>query len=312
MDPVSRRGWALFVLMGVIWGLPYLFIRIAVREVSPALLVFVRTAGGALLLAPFVVRRRAFRLLLARWKPLALYTGVELAVPWLLLFNAEKHVPSSLAALLVSTVPIVGAVLARLTGTDTLGRRRLAGLAVGILGVAALVGLDVHGSSAWAAASLAVVAAGYALGPWILARHLSEVPALDVVAGSLALCAALYAPAVAFALPTRSLSASVIGSMLTLTVVCTAIAFVFFFALITEVGALRATVITYVNPAVAVVLGVAVLGEHFGVGTGAGFVLILAGSFFATRPPRPRSTLGRRPPPATSAGTQPAPTVAEP
>lgn len=305
---MSRRGWLLFLLMGVIWGLPYLFIRIAVREIDPSLLVFIRTAGGALLLAPFVVRRDALRPLQRHWKPLALYTCAELAVPWLLLFNAERHLSSSLAGLLVASVPIVGAVLARLTGTDRLDRGRIAGLAVGILGVAALVGFDVRGSSVWAALSLAAVAVGYALGPWILARHLAAVPTFLVVAGSLALCAVLYTPSVAFTLPTRSLSVSVIGSMVTLTVVCTAIAFVFFFALIAEVGPLRATVITYINPAVAVVLGVGVLGEHFGTGTGIGFVLILAGSYLATRPPM----VGKTPAGEVARPEAATPTVAEP
>jgi drug/metabolite transporter (DMT)-like permease len=306
---MSRRGWLLFLLMGVIWGLPYLFIRIAVREVDPSLLVFIRTAGGALLLAPFVVRRDLLPTLRRHWRPLVLYTCAELAVPWLLLFNAERHLASSLAGLLVAAVPIVGAVLARLTGTDRLDRGRITGLAVGILGVAALVGFDVRGSSVWATLSLAVVAVGYALGPWILARHLTAVPTFVVVAGSLALCAVLYAPSVAFTLPTRSLSRSVIGSIVMLTVVCTAVAFVLFFALIAEVGPLRATVITYINPAVAVVLGVGVLGEHFGAGTGIGFVLILAGSYLATRPSKigesPTGEQVRREP-------APAPTVAEP
>lgn len=283
---VTRRGWVLFVVMGIIWGLPYLLIRVSVREVNPALLVFVRTAGGAVLLAPFAVRRRALAPLVRHWKPLVAYTVAEIGVPWVLLFNAERRLSSSLAGLLVATVPIVGAVLAQLTGTDRLDRTRVTGLAVGIAGVAVLVGFDVGSSSAWAAASLAVVACGYALGPWILGRHLSQLPAIDVVAASLVLGALAYAPALAWALPGRSLSGSVVWSMVGLTVLCTATAFVLFFALIGEVGPLRATVITYLNPAVAVALGVGVLGERFTAGTGAGFVLVLGGSFLATRPLR--------------------------
>jgi len=306
---VSRRGWLLFLAMGVIWGLPYLLIRVAVRQIDPALLVFVRTAGGALLLAPFAVRRGMVVPLLRRWKPVVAYTVVELAVPWLLLFQAERRLSSSLAGLLIAAVPIVGAVLAQLTGTDRLDRRRVAGLGVGLGGVAVLVGVDVGASSAWAAASLTVVACGYALGPWILSRHLSHLPAMSVVFASLVLCAAAYSPAVAFVLPQRALSASVVASMAGLTLVCTALAFVLFFALIAEVGALRATVITYVNPAVAVALGVGVLGERFSVGTGVGFVLILGGCFLATRPLRgSEASAATAPAPATIT----APTVAEP
>ena len=301
---MSRRGWLLFLAMGVIWGLPYLLIRVAVRQIDPALLVFVRTAGGALLLAPFAVRRGALGPLLRHWKPVVAYTVVELGVPWLLLFQAERRLSSSLAGLLIAAVPIVGAVLAQLTGTDRLDRRRVTGLAVGIAGVAVLVGFDVGASSAWAAASLVVVACGYALGPWILSRHLSQLPAMSVVLASLVLCACAYGPAVAFVLPTRALSTSVVLSMAGLTLVCTALAFVLFFALIAEVGALRATVITYVNPAVAVALGVGVLGERFTVGTAVGFVLILGGRFLATRPLRPQS--------AAATAAMSSPSVAEP
>ncbi len=166
---MSRRGWVLFVVMGVLWGLPYLLIRVSVREVSPAFLVLVRTAGGALLLAPFVARRGVLAPLLAHWKPLVAYTVAELCVPWWLLFTAEKKVSSSLAGLLVAAVPIAGAVIARATGSDRLDRRRAAGLLLGLVGVAALVGFDVGRSDLLAASSFLVIVTGYALGPWILA-----------------------------------------------------------------------------------------------------------------------------------------------
>ena len=289
---MTRRGWALFLAVGVIWGLPYLLIRVSMREVTPAFLVFVRTAGGALLLAPFVVRRGALAPLLSRWKAIVALTVVELAVPWWVLFNAEKKIASSLAGLLVAAVPIAGALIARVTGTDHLDRRRVAGLVLGVAGVAALVGFDVGGSDLWAASSVVFVVIGYALGPWILARYLSDLPGPSVITASLGLCALLYAPVAILQRPQHGLSASVLASMATLMVVCTAVAFVAFFALIGEVGPMRATVVTYLNPAVAVVLGVTVLGESFGVATGVGFVLVLAGSFLATRPLRPAPEAG--------------------
>jgi drug/metabolite transporter (DMT)-like permease len=238
---------------------------------------------------------------------------VEIAVPWFLLFNAERHLSSSLAGLLIAAVPIVGAILARATGTDRLDSKRVAGLVLGMGGVGALAGFDVGRSSAWAAASLAVVAVGYALGPWILSRYLAELPGISVVAGSLVICALVYAPAVAFELPTRALSASVIMSMAGLTVACTAIAFVAFFALVGEVGPMRTTVITFVNPAVAVLLGVTVLDEHFGFATAIGFVLVLSGSFLATRPLRAPPAEGAPPEPELEPGAAGrAPVVAEP
>lgn len=300
---MSRRGWVLFVAQGVLWGLPYLLIRVSVREVSPAFLVFVRTAGGAALLAPFVLRRGVLAPLLAHWKALCVYTFVEIVVPWVFLFNAEKTVASSLAGLLVAAVPIAGAAIARLTGTDRIDKRRAAGLVLGLAGVGALVGFDVGRSDLLAASSFLLVVTGYALGPWVLSRHLSDVPGPTVVIASLVLAAALYAPFAILQRPERALSASVLASMAGLTVACTAVAFVTFFALIGEIGPMRAIVITYLNPAVAVLLGVLVLGEHFGPATAAGFALVISGSFLATRPLR---SLGRAGVPDRP------PTVAEP
>ena len=286
---MTRRGWVLFLAIGVIWGLPYLLIRVSVRDVTPAFLVFVRTAGGALLLAPFVVRRGALAPLRPHWKALVVFTVVELGIPWWVLFNAETKVTSSLAGLLVAAVPIAGAVIARVTGTDRLDGRRLAGLALGIAGAAALVGFDVGRSSLLAASSFLLVIAGYALGPWVLSRYLSGLPSSSVILASLVLCAVLYAPVAIVQRPRHPVATNAVLSMVGLTVVCTAVAFTLFFALIREVGPMRATVVTYLNPAVAVLLGVVVLGESFGWATGVGFVAVLGGSFLATRSLRPLS-----------------------
>jgi DNA repair photolyase/drug/metabolite transporter (DMT)-like permease len=279
---VSRRGLVLFVALGIIWGLPYLLIKVAVREVSPAFLVLVRTGGGALILLPLALRTGSLRPVLARWRALCAFTVVEIVVPWYALFNAERRLSSSLSGLLVATVPLVGALLALATGSDRLDRRRAAGLALGFLGVASLVGFDVGRSDLGSALSIGLVAAGYAGGPWIISHYLADLPRLGVVAASLSLCALLSAPLALLELPSRPLSPEVVASMATLTVVCTALAFVLMFLLVDEVGAMRATVVTYVNPAVAVLLGVTILGERFGVSTAAGFALIIAGSMLAT------------------------------
>ena len=305
---MTRRGWALFVTVGVLWGLPYLLIRVSMREVTPAFLVFVRTAGGALLLAPFAVRRGALGPLLARWKALVALALVELAVPWFFLFNAEKKISSSLAGLLVAAVPIAGAIIARLTGTDRLDGRRAAGLVLGVAGVGALVGFDVGGSTFCRPPPSCLSSSATPSGPGSWPGTSRTYPVLSVITASLALCAVMYAPVAFIQRPQHALSANVLASMAGLTVVCTAVAFVAFFALIGEVGPMRSTVVTYVNPAVAVLLGVAVLGEPFGAATAVGFVLVLAGSFLATRPLRaapvaaPRARRHRRrlrqPPPA--------------
>jgi drug/metabolite transporter (DMT)-like permease len=280
---MTRRGWLLFLAVGVIWGLPYLLIRVSVREVSPALLVLLRTGGGAILLGPIAAARGQLRPVLAHWRPVLVFTLVEMGVPWFLLFHAEEKLSSSLSGLLIAAVPLVSALLAWATGSERLDLRRVIGLLVGFGGVASLVGFAVRSDDLASALSLGVVACGYALGPWVLARYLSDLPAVGVIAASLIACAVVYAPIAAFELPHRGLTGSVIGSIVGLTVVCTAAAFLLFFALIAEVGATRATVITYVNPAIAVVLGVTILNEHFGVATGVGFALILAGCLLATR-----------------------------
>jgi drug/metabolite transporter (DMT)-like permease len=290
---VSRRGWIYFVSLCVIWGIPYLLIKVAVRDLTPASLVFLRTTIGALLLLPVVIRRGHLRTILPRWRPIVLFTVTEIAVPWVLLSDAERHLSSSLAGLLVASVPLVGAVIARVTGRhEPLGARRLAGLFVGLLGVVALLGLDVGGGDARAAIEVALVVVGYAVGPLIISRRLADLPSEEVVAVSLALCAIAYAPAGIAQLPPTMPGLPVIASVAVLGVACTAIAFLLFFRLIAEVGPVRATVITYVNPAVAVAAGVVMLGEPLTLGTVVGFVLILFGCWLATgasaRAPAPK------------------------
>lgn len=290
---MTRRGWLLFGVMGVLWGIPYLLIKVAVGEVTPASLVFLRTAIGALVLLPIAARRGAISALLAHWRWLLVYTVVEVAIPWMLLSDAETHVSSSLAGLLVAAVPFVGALLALLTGgEDRLDARRTAGLLLGFLGVAALVGFDLSGGNLGAVGEIALVTVGYALGPMIIARRLNRLRPVGVVATSLALTAVAYAPVGLLQLHGQVPSLKVVLAVATLGVVCTALAFILFFALIAEAGPVRATVITYVNPAVALLLGVLILGEPFTAGAGAGFALILAGSFLATR--RTPAPAGRR------------------
>jgi len=279
---VSRRGVVLFGAMCVIWGLPYLMIRVAVRELAPVTLVFLRTALGALILIPVAGLRGELRPLLLKWKPLLAYTAVEVAIPWVLLARAETKLSSSLTGLLIAAVPLVGAAIVTLTGDrEQLGARRWLGLLIGIAGVAALVGLDVGQVDALAVAGIGLVAVGYAVGPIILSRSMTDLPTFGVVAASLCLTAFAYLPFALLRWPAEVPSSHVIESVLGLAVICTALAFVVFFALIAEVGPVRATVITYINPAVAAVLGVTLLSEHLTRGMVIGFALVLAGSVLA-------------------------------
>jgi drug/metabolite transporter (DMT)-like permease len=280
---VTRRGALLFALMCVIWGIPYLLIRVAVRELAPVALVFFRTAIGALLLTPVAAYRGELRPLLRHWRPLLAYTSVEVAIPWVLLARAEMKLTSSLTGLLIAAVPLVGAVIVTLTGDrERLGGRRWLGLLVGIAGVAAIVGLNLGQIDVVALVEIGFVAVGYAVGPIILSRSMTDLPAYGVVAGSLLLTGVVYAPFAAASWPSTMPSAHVVESVLGLAIVCTALAFLIFFALIAEVGPVRATVITYINPAVAAVLGVTLLSEHLTRGMVIGFALVLAGCVLAT------------------------------
>jgi drug/metabolite transporter (DMT)-like permease len=280
---LSRRGALLFAAMCVIWGIPYLMIRVAVRELAPVTLVFLRTGLAALLLMPLAARRHELWPLVARWRPLLAYTAIEVALPWFLLSRAETKLTSSLTGLLIAAVPLVGALIVSLSGErERLGGRRWVGLLVGLGGVAAIVGLDLGHVDAVALVEIALVAVCYAVGPIILSRHLSAAPPLGVVAASLALSAIAYAPLAALRWPSRMPTAHVVESVVGLAVVCSAAAFLLFFALIAEVGPVRATVITYVNPAVAAVVGVLLLNEHLTAGMLIGFALVLSGSVLAT------------------------------
>lgn len=285
---MSRRGLALFGVMCIIWGIPYLLIRVAVKELTPAFLVFARTGFAALLLLPLAARRGELRVLLPRWRPLVVFAVVEIAVPWLLLSRAEQRLTSSLTGLLIAAVPLVGALFTAAAGSaDRLDGRSWLGLLIGLLGVAALVGLDFGSVGVVPLLEVCVVVVGYATGPMVLSRYLTGLPSLGIVAASLTMTALVYAPVAALQLPTH-VRLDVILSVAGLAVVCTAVAFLLFFDLIGEVGPVRATVITYVNPAVAAVLGVAVLGERFTAGMGIGFALVLGGSVLATRRSAPR------------------------
>jgi drug/metabolite transporter (DMT)-like permease len=283
--PVSRRGLALFVAMCVIWGIPYLLIKVSLDGLGPVDLVFVRLVIGALVLVPIALTRVEVGPILRRWRWVVAYTIVEIGVPWVLLSDAELRISSSLSGLLVSTVPLLGVGIGLLTRSqERYGWRRMLGLVAGFVGVGVLVGFNVSSSTVGAIVEVLGVAVCYAIGPLIISRRLSDLPALGVIAASLLLAAVAYAPAAVITqLPHAWPSGEVVAAVATLGILCTALAFLLFFALIAEVGPVRATVITYVNPAVAVALGVLLLHEPFTAGIAVGFVLILGGSVLAAR-----------------------------
>jgi drug/metabolite transporter (DMT)-like permease len=270
--------------MSVIWGTPYLLIKVAVDEVEPSVIVAVRSGIAALGLVPLAVMAGALRPAMARWPTVLAYAALEMAVPWLLLTNAERRLDSSLAGLLIATVPLVAAVVAALLGDrSVLAPSRLAGLAIGIAGVAIVVG--VRGDEtvdAWGVVAVLLVAVGYGTAPFVVTRRLPGVPSLGVNALALTAVAVLYLPFAIVQRPSSAPSAEAVWSLAGLGVLCTAIAFVLFFALIAEVGPERAPLITFVNPVVAVTLGVVLLDESVTPGLVLGFPVVLVGCWLAS------------------------------
>lgn len=285
---MSARGWAYFAAMSVIWGIPYLLIKVAVEGVSVPVLVLARTAIGAAVLLPLALTRAAWAPVLRHWRPVLVFAFFEIIAAWLLLSDAERHLSSSLTGLLIAAAPIIAAVLDRLTGGETrFGVKRTAGLAVGLAGVAVLAGPALTGGSAWPVTEVLLVATCYAIAPLVAARYLGDVPALPMTAACLTVAALVYAAPAAATWPQHLPGARILLALAGLAVICTALAFLVFFALIREVGAARALVFTYVNPAVALAAGVIILNEPLTTWNVAGLGLILAGSVLATRRTEP-------------------------
>jgi drug/metabolite transporter (DMT)-like permease len=279
---MSRKGWVLFLALAVIWGLPYFMIRVALREVDPGTLIMLRTIPAALLILPWAGATGRLTPLIKKAKWVLIYTVCEFGIPWILMTEAERHITSSLTALLVACVPLLAAVLYRFTiARERFGARRLTGLLLGAAGVALVVGLSVGGSSWYGVALMVGVVVGYTLGPLIIATKLHDLPGPGVVGASVGLVALAYMPWGMTHLPS-SLSGSVIAAIAVLALVCTAMGFLIFFALIVEVGPTRSTVVTYINPAVAVLLGVIFLAEPLTIGIVIGFPMIVLGSILAT------------------------------
>jgi drug/metabolite transporter (DMT)-like permease len=289
MNPALRRfgvrGWLLFAAMAVIWGLPYLFIKQAVDSYSPASVVAGRTLLGALLLLPFALRQKALRPAWGKIGWVLAFGAIEMAGPFLLLGHAEQTLPSGLTGLLVATVPLFAAIIAFVGGDRAILKPlRTTGLIVGFVGVGVIVagpGLAAGGTVGLIAiGEVLLVAVCYAIAPFIVARKLNDVPALGTITLSLAAVGLFYLP-IAFLTQHEVPTVQSTVSLVALAVICTAIAFIVFFALIDHVGPARAPLFTYVNPVVAILLGAVVLGEQITPGLLIGFPLVIFGCWLA-------------------------------
>ncbi len=283
---MNWRAWGAFAALGIIWGLPYFFIKLSVQEVSPVVVAFGRVALGALILLPIAWWRGALQSLGGHKAAIFAFAMVEFAIPFSLISLGERWISSSVTGMLIAMVPLSVALLQRFFGVhEPLGRWRSLGLGLGFVGVAALLGFGtISGPLGWAGVACMLVSTlGYAIGPLIIQRHLSALDPFGPLAASLAVAALVLLIPAAVNLPVTMPSATALASIAILGVVCTSLAMLFMFYLVGHAGASRAAVITYINPAVAALLGVWLLHEHLGAGGILAFMLILLGSWLATR-----------------------------
>jgi drug/metabolite transporter (DMT)-like permease len=282
---VTRRAITLFALLSIAWGIPYLLIKVAVGQLDPAMVLFSRVALAALVLVPAALARGEIMPVLRRWRPVVAFAVAEIIVPQFCLSTAEERLPSSVTGLLIAAVPLAGVGVGFLLGRpERLAPRNWLGIVLGMAGVAALVGFGVAGSALGSVAEVLVVVVGYAVGPAILAKWLPDLPGTGVTAVALTVATVVYVPVVAAtgAWPAAWPPASVLVSVVLLGLVCTAGGFIFLAGLVTEIGPVRATTVTYVNPAIALIAGAVVLGEPVTAWSVIGFVLVLTGCFLLT------------------------------
>jgi drug/metabolite transporter (DMT)-like permease len=293
---VTWRGWVVFAALGIIWGLPYFFIKVAVQEVSPFALAFVRVLLAALILMPIAWRRGALRSLAQHKAPIVAFGLIEFAIPFSLISLGERWISSSVTGILIAMVPLSIALIQRFFGIrEALGGWRIAGLVVGFVGVAALLGTGpISGVLGWAGVGCMLVSTlCYAVGPLIIQRHMHGLDSIGPLAASLGVASAILLIPAALEIPSSLPSANALASIAVLGILCTAVAMLLMFYLVRHAGASRASVITYINPVVATLLGVLVLDEHLGIGGSIAFALILLGSWLATRGAVTRSSSPR-------------------
>lgn len=282
---MTARTLAAFIALCVIWGIPYFLIKIALVDLSPAVIAGARIGLAAAVLLPIAWHRGVLKSVLQRKGAILAFALFELVVPFSAVALAERTISSSLTGILIATVPLMVIVISPLFGIrERIGLRRIIGLAIGFAGVVALLGIDrLNGTEQWLGAAIAFLAVlGYAIGPLIVQRHLAGIDELGASAASLTVAAVVLAPFAIYFAPTHPVTATSMTAVLALGVICTALALMLFFYLIQNAGAARAAVVAYINPAVAALLGVVVLNEPFGPGLMIGMLMILFGSWMAT------------------------------
>ena len=288
---MSRRAWFLFILVGFLWGIPYLFIKVAVdpdNGFSPATVVFLRTAIGAAILIPIAIKQRQLIAAVRGWRYVAGYALLEMIGPWILIGTAEQKISSGLAGLLVASVPIWATIFASMRGDKTVWHhKRLLGIVIGFIGLIAVVGFEsITGSADPLSIGMVLVASiGYSYAVMMVQGALPHVSGIAINAVAMAITALFYLPFSIVQWPTHEISQDAIRAIVGLGVLSTGAAFAAFFTLANMIGVARGSLVTYLNTAFAVVLGVVILGEPLTTGIILGLPLVLIGSYFASRKP---------------------------
>jgi drug/metabolite transporter (DMT)-like permease len=285
---MSRKGWALFALVGLLWGVPYLFMKVAVDELATPVIVFSRLLIGAIVLVPLALYEGTLRPAFKYWKYIALYAIAEMVIPWSLITNAQKELSSGVVALLVATVPIWATLFAHHTGDSTAAHRtRIFGIAIGLIGILFLVGFETLNDvgNIRALIQVLVASASYAYAVNMITRKAPETSGVAINGIAMALSTVIFAPFAFTHLPSQKPSNDAVLATIGLGVICTALAFWVFFIVLKEIGAARASLVVYPNTAVAVMLGIFLLDEQLTLAIVIGLPMVLLGSYFASRKP---------------------------
>ncbi len=285
---MSRRGWFLFSLVGLLWGVPYLFMKVAVEELSVPMIVFSRLVIGACLLIPLALREGTLRGAFKYWRYIALYAVLEMVIPWTLITNSQISLSSGVVALLVATVPIWATLFAHHSGDSTAAHRtRIFGIAIGLLGISLIVGIESVSdfTNFLALAQVLVAAASYAWAVNMITRKAPGTSGLAINGIAMTISSVIFAPFALQSWPSEMPSTEVILSTLGLGVFCSGLAFWVFFLVLAEIGPARASLVVYPNTAVAVLLGILILREEITLALAIGLPLVLAGSYLASRKP---------------------------
>jgi len=284
---MSRRALFHFAVSGLFWGIPYLLMKVAVRDIEPAVIVCGRVLIGAAILIPIALHQKVLMDAIRGWRYVLPYAFFEMMIPWILITNAEKQISSGLAGLLIATVPIWSTIFASMTGDKTVWHsKRLVGMLVGFIGLIGLVGYEsiIGSSDPLSIAMMLLAAISYSYAVNMISQKLPDVSGIAINGLAMVLTSIAYAPLMILQFPeVGTVSKESAASLLALGVFSTALAFISYFIVLKEIGPARASIGTYVNTAVAVVLGVIILSEPLTIGIIIGLPLVMIGSFLASR-----------------------------